>query len=127
MPIYVYKHPETEEEIELIQGMNDEHEYIDTDGVQWQRVFFSPNMSMDTEVDPFSQSDFVKTTGSKKGTVGEMMDLSKELSQQRAEKNGGVDPIKEKSFKDFKKRTGREHPKSKSRVYESKNVKVEYD
>ena len=128
MPIYVYSHPETEEQIELIQGMNDPHEYTDTEGVKWQRVFFAPNMTLDTEIDPFSQEDFVRTTGSKKGTVGEMMDLSKELSAQRAEKNGGVDPIKEKGYADYKKKTGKDHPKSKphSRTYESKNVKVEY-
>ena len=126
MPIYVYSHPETGEEIELVQGMNDDHEYTDEEGIQWNRIFFSPNMNMDTEVDPFSQKDFVRTTGSKKGTMGEMMDLSKELSAKRAAKNGGVDPVKEKTFKDYKERTGKAHPKSKPKVYESKNVRVEY-
>ena len=30
MPIYVYKHPEKEEYIEVLQGMNDEHVYEHT-------------------------------------------------------------------------------------------------
>ena len=127
MPIYLYKHPDTEEEIELLQGMNDDHEYTDSQGVEWQRVFFSPNMNLDSEVDPFSQADFLRATASKKGTVGDMLDLSKELSEKRAEKAGGVDPVKKKSQEDYKKRTGRDAPKPKSKIYESKNVRVEYD
>jgi predicted nucleic acid-binding Zn ribbon protein len=126
MPIYAYTHPKTGEEIEVVQGMNDTHEHIDEEGTKWDRVFSTPNMNLDSEVDPFSQADFVRTTGSKKGTMGEMMDLSKEMSQRRAEKNGGIDPVKVKADADYKKRTGRDAPKNKSRTYESKNVKVEY-
>ena len=83
-------------------------------------------MNLDSEVDPFSQADFIRTTGSKKGTMGEMMDLSKEMSHRRAEKNGGTDPVKTKADADYKKRTGRDAPKNKGRTFESKNVKVEY-
>jgi len=126
MPLYTYQHPETEEYTEIIQGMNDDHSYTDSEGIQWNRIFFAPNMSIDSEVDPFSQADFVRTTGSKKGTVGDMLDLSKELSRQRAEKNGGVDPVKEKSLKEYKKKRGIDRPTPKGRTYESKNVKVEY-
>ena len=126
MPIYIYQHPETEEYVEILQGMNDELEYTDKNGTRWKRIFTTPNMNIDSDVDPFNQADFVRTTGSKKGTVGDMMDLSKELSEKRAEKSGGVDPIKEKGFKDYKKKTGRDHPKSKPKRYESKNVRVEY-
>ena len=125
MPIYVYQHPQTEEVIELLQGMNDPHEYTDAEGIEWKRVFFAPNANFDTEVDPFSQSDFMKATANKKGTIGEMMDYSKELSQQRAEKTG-KDPVKEKFLKGYEKRTGEKHS-SEKKVYESKNVRVEYD
>ena len=128
MPLYVYQHPETGEEIEILQGMNDVHEYLDDEGVKWTRVFFAPNMNLDTDLDPFSQADFVRATGNKKGTMGEMMDLSKEMSARRAEKNGGVDPIKQKDYQEYKKKTGKPHPKSlpHSSTYESKNVKVDY-
>ena len=31
MPLYTYEHPITSEEIDIIQGMNDKHEYTDED------------------------------------------------------------------------------------------------
>jgi predicted nucleic acid-binding Zn ribbon protein len=124
MPIYVYKHPEMEEYTEVFQGMNDEHTHFDAEGLEWKRVFLVPGMTLDTQVDPYSASDFMKTTGSKEGTIKDLQKLSKELSDQRAQKDG-VDPIKQKFFDDHKKKTGRKH-KSEARVYESENVKVEY-
>jgi len=126
MPIYMYQHPLTGEVIEIIQGMNEEHTYTDPKKTKWNRIFTSPNASFDTQVDPFSKSDYMKATENKSGTVGDLMDYSKELSQERASKNGGVDPVAEKFYKDHEKSTGKKHP-TKSKVYESKNVKVEYD
>ena len=127
MPIYVYKHPEHEEYREVFQGMNDEHVYQE-DGVEWQRVFLSPNASIDNSVDPFSKQQFIDATYSKKGTLGDMMNLSAELSEKRAEKMGGKDPVKEKFYNNYaKERNGAEHPNRKRKTYESKNVKVEYD
>jgi hypothetical protein len=125
MPLYVYEHPETQETIEVIQGMNDPHEYIDPQGVEWNRVFFAPNASFDTQVDPHSHQDFISATANKKGSLGDMMDYSKELSEKRAAKDG-KDPVREKFLRNYEKNTGRKH-KSESRVYESKNVRVEYD
>lgn len=125
MPLYVYEHPQTQDSIELLQGMNDPHEYIDDEGVEWNRVFFVPNASFDTQVDPHSQSDFLKATANKKGTVGDMMDYSKELSEKRSDSEG-KDPVREKFLRNYEKNTGRKH-NSESRVYESKKVRVEYD
>jgi hypothetical protein len=128
MPIYVYKHPEQEEYIEVLQGMNDEHVY-EQDGLAWERVFLAPNASIDSDVDPFNGRQFVDTTAAKKGTMGDMMDYSKELSMKRASKNGGVDPVKEKYYKKYSdERNGTKHPQDiKDKGYESKNVKIEYD
>ena len=39
MPIYVYKHPDKENYIEVVQSMNDVHEYTDKDNLKWKRVF----------------------------------------------------------------------------------------
>lgn len=126
MPLYVYKHPETEEHKEVFQTMHEKHEYSE-DGVEWRRVFVAPNASIDTRIDPFSQSEFRERTGSKKGTVGDMLDYSAEMSAQRAEKSGGKDPVKQKFFNDYaKKRNGQRHLAEKN-TYESKNVKVDYD
>ena len=128
MPIYVYKHPKKEEYIEILQGMNDEHVY-EQDGLAWERVFLAPNASIDSDIDPFNGRQFVDNTAAKKGTVGDMLDYSKELSQKRAEKNGGVDPVKQKYYKNYSKtRGGAKHPKEiREKGYESKNVKIDYD
>ena len=128
MPIYVYKHPEKEEYIEVLQGMNDEHVY-EQDGLAWERVFLAPNASIDSAVDPFNGRQFVETTANRKGTVGDMLDYSKELSERRADKNGGVDPVKQNYFKKYSDaRGGAKHPKEiREKGYESKNVKIEYD
>ena len=128
MPIYVYKHPEDEEYREVFQGMHDKHVYSE-DGVEWKRVFLSPNASIDNSVDPFNKQQYIDATYNKKGTIGDMMDLSSELSSKRAEKAGGLDPVKEKFYNNYsKQRKGAEHPnRIKERGYESKNVKIEYD
>ena len=61
-----------------------------------------------------------------KGSVGDMLDYSKELSEKRAEKNGGVDPVKQKYFRNYEKKTGKKHLADK-KSYESKNVRIDYD
>jgi hypothetical protein len=45
MPSYDFKHPEKEEYIELFFSMNEEKAYIDEEGVEWKRVFTSPNVN----------------------------------------------------------------------------------
>jgi len=126
MPIYLFEHPENGRVIEVFQGMNDDHSFTDADGVEWKRIFTSPNANFDSKIDPFSQSDYRTATSNKKGTLGDMMDLSKELSHERASKNGGIDPIAEKHRDSVEKSTGQKHP-ARAKVYESKNVRVEYD
>lgn len=60
-----------------------------------------------TKIDPYSQDDFRKATD-KKMTMGEMWDLSKELSEKRASKDG-IDSVKEKNLKDYERRNGVKH------------------
>ena len=71
MPIYSYQNTETGEIIDVVQGMNDTHEYHgengDEEGV-WRRVYYSPNMSMDTSLDPFDVNSFKKSTLNKNDT-----------------------------------------------------------
>jgi hypothetical protein len=128
MPIYVYKNPETNEYREVFQGMNDKHIYSE-DGVEWKRVFLSPNASIDSSIDPFNKQQYMDATHKKKGTMGDMMDLSAELSAKRSEKVGGLDPVKEKFYDNYaKERKGAQHPERiKERGYESKRVKIDYD
>ena len=109
MPLYTYEHPESEELIEVLQGMNDDHIYIDKEGTQWKRAFHSPNASIDANIDPFSQQAFSEKTGSSKGTYGEMMDRSKDMSDKRKDKLG-YDPVQKKWFKNYsKERNGTKH------------------
>jgi hypothetical protein len=128
MPIYVYKHPDREEYEEVFQGMNDEHVY-EKDGIKWDRVFLAPNASVDSEIDPFNRRHFIDATANKKGSVGDMMDMSKELSDKRAAKRGGVDPVKQAYYDKYSRdRGGSKHlSEMKEKGYESKNVKIDYD
>ncbi len=108
--IYLYKNPETGEIKEIVQGMNDVHEY-EEDGVEWNRVFTVPQASIDTKIDPFSKNAFIDKTRNN-STMGDMWDRSRELSDRRAQESGeGVDPVKQKYIKDYKKkRGGKDHP-----------------
>ena len=131
MPLYIFKHPLTDEETEVFFGMNEEpKEYIDENGLKWGRVFSSPELNTVGKIDPWSNSDFVNKTAQKKGTVGDLLDTSSELSEIRAQERGGVDPVKQKQYDKYaKERGGRRHPKEKieklKNGYESKNIKID--
>jgi len=114
MPIYIYENPNTKKIKEIVQSVNDKHEYYE-DGLKWNRIFTVPQVGVDTTLDAFSnEKDFVEKTKNKKDSVGALWDRSRELSEKR-EKIYGKDPVKQKYFKDWsKKRKGKKHPKDKS-------------
>ena len=121
MPQYLFHHPDDETNIiEVVQTINEEH-VLKKDGVWWVRLYTIPNMAVDSIVDPYDAQSFVNATH-KKGTIGDIMDRSKEMSQKRADKEGGLDPIKEKFYENYSKtRKGLVHPdvtkrKSKERI-----------
>jgi len=126
VPIYVYKHPEEELYEEVLQGMNDPHVFS-KDGVEWQRVFLSPNASISSNSDPFHSNAFLDKTATMKGTVGDMMDYSAELSEKRAEKSGGIDPIRKKHFDNYEKSVGKKHLNDVPKSFENKHIKVDLD
>jgi hypothetical protein len=129
MPIYVFEDPETGETVEVIQGMNDDHEHVDDKGIKWNRVWCASELNTDGQIDPWNSNDFVNKTKGDSGNIGDLLDRSAELSDQRAKDHGGVDPVKEKFYKDYSKnRGGSEHPdKSKKKSWENKNWRVDYD
>ncbi len=105
MPFYQFHHPRNEKNvIDVLLGMNDDHSYTDEKGVKWVRVWTRPNAAVDTKANPYSEQDFVRNTGNKKGSIEDVWERSAEMSEKRANKNGGVDPIKEKYFAKEKKR-----------------------
>ncbi len=116
MPTYIFQHPQNGKIVELVQGIKETHEYVDSDGVKWNRVFTIPNASIPTKIDPHSQSDFIQKTQGTKGTLGDMWDWSKELSEKR-EKDLGKDPVKENHLKKYSKsRKGLKHQQDPSRT-----------
>lgn len=113
MPIYLYEHPETKEVKEIVQGMNEKHVYSEA-GVEWKRIFIAPSASIDKEADPFSPQAFKQKTDNMKGlTIGQMWDMSGELSEKRAKRRDGVDPIKQATVKEYEKKTQKAHPLAK--------------
>jgi len=106
MPIYQFAHPERPMVIEVVQSMKEPHVYTDEDGIEWERIWDSPNASIDTKIDPWSASDFTRKTGEKNGTIGDLWDQSKELSQERAKQCGGTDPVKKNHEKDWSSKRG---------------------
>ena len=109
MPLYEFQHPKTKEIIGVVQKMKDEHVFIDENGVEWDRVFSVPNAAIDSEINAFSESDFLKATAKKGMTAGDMMDLSEQLSKKR-EKSRGLDPVKQKTVTKYELKTGKAHP-----------------
>ena len=109
MPFYEYQHPETGKITEVMQSMKADHVFVDSSGVEWKRVFNVPNAAIDTEMNAFSQSDWDRRTKKAGMTMGEMMDLSKEMSVKRETKEG-IDPIKNKAVKKYEKKTRKAHP-----------------
>ena len=124
MPIYLYKNPKTNKTVSVFQSMNEPHSYSEN-GVQFERVFTIPNAQIDTEFDIDSSSKFVEKTGKMKGTLGEIWDYSQELSDKRAAKYDGVDPMRAKAEEKYsKKRRGMKY-KSKVNPSEIPNIKLD--
>ena len=109
MACYSYFNPITKETIHLNQSMTEEHRYF-KDGIEWERIFYKPNAAIDSKWDANSSSDFVAKSAKKRGTINDLWDKSKELSEIRKEKMG-KDEVKEKYYENFAKaRNGKEHP-----------------
>lgn len=125
MPIYLYEDGETGEVKEVFQGVHDAHEYSEG-GKQWKRIFTVPNASVSSRV-PRTKNEFMSVTSEKKGTLGNVMDLSKEMSERRAKEHGGEDPVKRKYYKDYEKQFRMKHPHDRQTKKFSSGVTVSYD
>ena len=127
MPLYPFRHPDTGEIKDIFFHMDDDKTYSDEDGVKWIREFPSPQLNTQGSIDPWNNADFVNKTN-KQGTMGDLLDRSADLSRQRADQNGGVDPLKEKYYENYaKKRKGQQHPDKMPKTFENKNIKIELD
>tara|TARA_R100000008_G_scaffold86708_1_gene81034 strand:+ start:211 stop:609 length:399 start_codon:yes stop_codon:yes gene_type:complete len=111
MPTYLYQHPETKEIIEVSQKISETHEYTDENGLLWNRVFTVPHASVPnmTRIDSSSEHDFMKKTQDFDGTIGDLMDASKDLSEKRKQERGH-DHVQQKFFKKYSEdRQGLKH------------------
>lgn len=105
MPLYLFRNPKNNKVVQVFQEMNAEHTYSEN-GILFERVFTVPNTAIDSEINPDSATQFVEKTRNMKGTLGEIWDYSKELSEKRIREKG-YDPIREKAEKNYsKKRKG---------------------
>lgn len=126
MPLYTFMHPKTEETIDVFFHMSDDKLYTDENGTEWIRQYFSPELNTTGKTDPWNSKQFVEKTGRTTGKVGDMLDLSQEMSKERASQNGGVDPVKEKYYKNYsKERNGAIHEDKKPKSFENKHVKID--
>lgn len=124
MPIYLFKNPNTGKTIPIFQSMNEEHTYSEN-GVKYERVFTIPNAQIDANFDVNSSEKFIEKTGKMKGTLGEIWDYSQELSDKRAARNDGVDPVRQKAEEKYsKKRKGMKY-KSKINPSEMPNIQLD--
>lgn len=128
MPAYIYKHPDLDEYVEVIQRMNDEHVYFDEEGVQWKRVLTPPQVNAERigTINPFDTQKAAEITGRRKGTIGDLWDSSRELSQRREDKLGHEDPIKRNYFKQYEKQNKVKHFYDKPTKIEKKGFTIDF-
>ena len=125
MPNYIYQHPETKEYIEVFQSMKEDHVYFDEDGIEWSRVLMAPQLNTEAPIDAWNKGDFMNKTANSKGSYGDLLDRSKELSDKRASEHGGVDPVKQKYFDNYAKKRGGQRHFNEKRIVETKNIKID--
>lgn len=105
MPLYTFENKKTGKRKDVFFNMNDKKEYAGPKGDQpgmWERVFMTPSISTDVvdKIDPYSATDFVQRTAKKGMTIGDMADLSKELSERRVDKEG-KDVVRDKTEAEY--------------------------
>lgn len=112
MPVYDFQHEESGQIIAVLVRLDEPdaaRQEQTVDGKVYKRVYSASQINKDTKVGDATLNDFTKITTDKNLSVGTMWDISKEMSAKRAEKNGGIDPVQQKFYDDYKKKMGGEH------------------
>ena len=113
--IYLYQNPVTLEIKEVVQTMCELHKHFDDNGLEWKRIWTLPCMNIDSVINPLSSQEFINKTKNKSGNVGDLFDLSRELSEKR-EKIQGKDMVKESYYKKHFKEKRKLHPAQKKEL-----------
>src|SRR6266404_3756250 len=117
MPNYTFENLKTKE-IQVFNFSLDNHptwgEVREIDGQKWKRIMetHAPMGIVKDTINPHSSEAFVDETKRKKGTVGDLIERSQELSEQRKKQSiDGRDSVKDKFLDGWsKKRGGKKHP-----------------
>jgi hypothetical protein len=128
---YQFKNKKTGKIIDVVMSMKEYKHYRgqNDDEDFWERIYDLPQVNIGNckTVDPFDNNAFVRKTGGMKGTYGDLLDYSSELSDRRAEMAGGEDPLKRKYFDEYKKKTGgKKHLKDRPKKIDTKNATIEF-
>ena len=127
MPLYEFFNETTGESVDVFFHMTDEKVYNGEDGTQegqWRRIYHAPLAAIDTKLDPRDKNAFVRRT-EKYTKLGEMQDISREMSEKRAAKDG-KDSVKEAWLKNYSaQRLGKKHSSEMAKVIETSHVKID--
>ena len=124
MPIYLFTCPKCKVDWDAFFPANDKKESTCPKcKKRGDRVFTKPNMGVGTKIDPHNLKALTKKTGDMRGTVGDLWDFSREMS----EKRGGddSDPIKKKFLKQYAKERGGKGYKTSGKARKEVSIKVE--
>lgn len=111
MPTYSFTHQESGETIDLYLDLKQPPEAYRQqvrDGKVFKRVYEVPGMSINSIMKDDTKEEFARVTDKRDITVGQMAEVSKEMSVKRAAREGS-DAVQEVFYKDYEKRIGVKH------------------
>ncbi len=123
MPLFEYQAPDGEILSLILDAKQPAEAYRvqKANGKIYKRIYTAPTMGVNTQARDARSDDYRRITENKNLTVGQMTDISKELSEKRAEKEG-VDQVKEQFYKSYEKNIGVKH---KDQIKKEKRAKAE--
>lgn len=87
-----------------------QHQRQEIDGKVYKRVYSAPLAAKDTRFGDCSATDFRRKTTDKAGLkVGDMWEISAEMSERRKQRQGH-DPVLEQHYANHEKEYGEKHP-----------------
>jgi hypothetical protein len=93
--------------------MSEPHVHKDASGVEWERIFSIPQAAFNTQISPNNRQEFIDKTRGKNYSIGQMWDMSAELSEKRGG-SSGQDEVRMKAEAAYAKKTdGKIHPHAK--------------
>lgn len=113
MPIHQFTDEASGATIDVYVSANapaTEHQTQVLNGVTYRRVYSVPLASKDTSFGDCDRGDFARKTGDKRGLrVGDAWEISAEMSERRAQRDG-VDGVREQFYSNYAKENGERHP-----------------